>query len=97
MAPEMTTTDTVRLDVRALTVSDSSNIEAVGYHAESSTLRVWFKGGRMYDYDGVSPDQFAAMVSAPSVGSYHARNIKPLHTCTRYQPGAGGGEKPDSP
>jgi len=96
MAPTMTTETVCRLDVRALGVSDSGNIEAVGYHAESRTLRVWFKGGRVYDYADVSPDQFAAMVSAPSVGSHHARNIKPLHDCTRYQPDKGDADPPDS-
>lgn len=54
----------------------SSNVEAIGYHEESETLRVWFLNGTTYDYSGVGMMEFEALRDAPSVGSYLARNIK---------------------
>jgi hypothetical protein len=54
----------------------SSNIEAVGYHEESQTLRVWFLNGSIYDYSGVGLMEYEALRDAPSVGSYLHQNIK---------------------
>lgn len=55
----------------------SSNLEEIGYDHLSSRLRVRFKGGATYDYHGVSPEQFAMLQGAKSVGSYFHKNIKP--------------------
>ena len=54
----------------------SSNVEAIGYDENSQTLRVWFLNGSMYDYSGVGQMEFDALLEAPSIGSYLARNIK---------------------
>lgn len=69
--------------MRMLTVPDSQNVEAVGYDTAARTLRVMFKGGRTYDYSQVSAERFAALVSAPSIGEYHARNIRGTYDCLR--------------
>lgn len=72
--------------MRRLLVTDSSNIAAVGYDPTRSTLLVEFKGGRAYEYANVSPDFFAAFVSAPSIGEYHARNIRAVFAHRRLPP-----------
>lgn len=55
---------------------DSSNIERIGYDSNSSTLRIEFKSNRTYDYSNVPENVFNELRSAPSVGRYHATNIK---------------------
>lgn len=55
---------------------DSSNIEAVAYHDESSTLAVRFKGGALYTYKGVDSETHVALVHAESVGRYLNQVIK---------------------
>lgn len=63
------------MEIEKIHVS-SSNIEAIGYHKDSQTLRVWFLNGSIYDYSGVGLIEFEALRNAPSIGSYLARNIK---------------------
>lgn len=79
--------------MRMLIVNESQQIVAVGFDPLASKLRVEFRGGRTYDYLGVTPDVFAAFVSAPSMGSYHARNIKALFDFERVQPD----DEPEAP
>ena len=55
---------------------DSTAIERIGYDANSNTLRIEFKSNRTYDYFNVPEDIFHALKNAPSIGSYHAINIK---------------------
>lgn len=55
---------------------DSSNIERIGYDANSNTLRVEFKSNRTYDYSNVPENVFNDLKNASSVGSYLAKNIK---------------------
>lgn len=57
---------------------NSSSVEALGYHEESQTLRVWFKQGRRYDYLGVTPSEFHKLVTADSIGAYINKYIKRL-------------------
>ena len=54
----------------------SSNIASVGYDAESSTLEVEFNNGSLYQYFDVSENVFHELLSASSVGSYFANNVK---------------------
>jgi KTSC domain len=58
----------------------SSNITHVGYDSENGTLGVRFSSGKEYHYDGVRPEQHAALVGAPSVGSHFAAHIRPAYT-----------------
>lgn len=55
---------------------DSSNIQAIGYDAESSTLQVEFKNGGTYQYFDVPEKIFEGLRDADSVGGYLAANIK---------------------
>lgn len=55
---------------------DSSNIERIGYDSNSNTLRMEFKSNRTYDYFNVPENVFNELRYAPSIGRYHATNIK---------------------
>ena len=57
----------------------SSNVEAIGYDEASSTLRVWFLNGGVYEYMNVPLIEYNALLNAPSIGSYLARNIKGVY------------------
>lgn len=55
---------------------DSSNIAAVGYDGETSTLVVEFNNGRTYRYGGVPKGEYENLLNAGSVGQYFAYNIR---------------------
>ena len=55
---------------------ESSNIEAVGYDGDSSTLQVEFKNGGTYQYFDVPEHIFEGLRDADSVGRYLASVIK---------------------
>ena len=59
-----------------MTSVDSSNVEAVGYDEDSSTLQVEFKGGTTYQYFDVQEEVFVGLRDADSVGKYLAARIK---------------------
>ena len=57
-----------------------SNIAKVGFipssaHVSIGTLRVWFKNGSIYDYQGVSKLSYDEFITAKSAGSYFASKI----------------------
>jgi hypothetical protein len=54
----------------------SSNITAVGYDEDSSTLQVEFNNGATYQYFDVPENVFEGLRDAESVGGYLAANIK---------------------
>ncbi|MEQ8935461.1 MAG: KTSC domain-containing protein [Amphiplicatus sp.] len=62
---------------------DSSNIEAVGYDAESQTLQVEFKSGATYQYFDVTQELFDGLMIAPSVGKYLNDHIKGTYRYSR--------------
>lgn len=69
------------MELRMFAVEGSSNVEAVGYRAapggkDAGTLRVRFRGGAAYDYEGVGLDVLSAFLNAPSMGSYLAANLR---------------------
>jgi hypothetical protein len=67
---------------------ESSQIESVGYEAETETLGIRFKPtrkqeaakepGSEYHYSFVPEDVHAALVTAASVGGWFAQHIKPF-------------------
>lgn len=59
-----------------MTHVDSSNIEAVGYDEDSSTLQVEFKNGGIYQYFDVPENIYEGLRDADSVGKYLASIIK---------------------
>ena len=70
---------------------NSSVILTVGYEARSATLEVKFRNGRLYEYFGVPPEEFQALLSADSVGKYFNEVIKPKYQAARVR-GAGRAE-----
>ncbi len=54
----------------------SSNLSAYSYDKASETLRIRFKSGRTYAYDGVPSSVVSALASAGSAGSYFNAAIK---------------------
>lgn len=54
----------------------SSNLAAVGYDEESSTLRVEFLNGTSYEYYNVPKEVFEDLLNAGSKGQYFNANIK---------------------
>lgn len=54
----------------------SSAIASVGYDPESAILEVEFHDTGIYRYHGVPPDVHAALLAAPSVGTYLTTHIK---------------------
>lgn len=54
----------------------SSNIASVGHDAATSTLEVEFLSGSLYQYFDVPETVFQELVTASSVGSFLAREIK---------------------
>lgn len=54
----------------------SSNIATVGYDSGTGTLEIEFHSGGIYQYYDVPGAEHDALVSAPSIGGYFARNIK---------------------
>lgn len=59
---------------------ESSQINCIGYDAESQTLAIQFKSGTRatYHYANVTPEDFAAFKGAESVGSHFYKHIKPF-------------------
>lgn len=55
---------------------DSSNIEAIGYDADSRELHVQFISGTLYVYFDVDEFLFNELLAANSKGSYLNREIK---------------------
>lgn len=54
----------------------SSNIQSIGYEADSSTLEVEFKKGPVWQYAGVPQAEYDALMGAASKGVYFNANIK---------------------
>lgn len=65
----------------------SSNIEAIGYDRNTSTLRVVFQGARAYDYMDVPPEVVLDLMFAASHGSFFAKQVKNAYTFTKVEEG----------
>lgn len=57
----------------------SSTISHVGYHAATQELRIRFKHGGEYLYNGVSEAEHKALMDAPSIGKHFHSNIRPKY------------------
>ena len=58
------------------TLVSSTNIRAIGYDPNSSTLEIEFNHGAVYQYSDVPQGEFDALISAASHGTYFNANIK---------------------
>jgi hypothetical protein len=65
---------------------ESSNLKAVYYFAELTTLLVKFKDEAIYSYEAVSQEEFDGLLAAPSKGKYFHEVIK-KHTCLQLSYG----------
>lgn len=54
----------------------SSNIASIGYDAVRQILEVQFKGGLLWQYSEVAPEEHRALMSAPSIGSHFMKHIR---------------------
>lgn len=54
----------------------SSNVAAIGYDPNVRILEVEFHSRTVYEYRGVPPEEYAALVRAPSIGRYLSARIK---------------------
>lgn len=64
------------------TAVQSSNVRAIGYDHKTEVLHVEFPGG-VYAYGeegGVPEAVYDGLMSAPSIGSYFAREVRPFFT-----------------
>jgi len=63
----------------------SSNVESIGYDAAECVLEVEFKGGAVYQYNGVPQELYNELCEADSVGSFVHRRIKTASECERIE------------
>lgn len=54
----------------------SSMIDDVAYDPDRRRLTVRFKKGAVHHYDDVPPEEFDAILSAPSAGQHFLLNVK---------------------
>jgi len=59
-------------------VLNSTNINEIGFDPDTNTLRVQFKTGAEYEYEGVSQETFNQFRDAPSAGKFFHQRIKGL-------------------
>lgn len=62
---------------------ESSQIEAIGYEADTQTLAIQFKGksdkpGSVYHYANFTAEDWQAFREAESIGSHFYKHIKPF-------------------
>ncbi|WP_343743121.1 KTSC domain-containing protein [Herbaspirillum huttiense] len=77
----MTTAEAIQRPTIAMDAVESSQIAAIGHHAESNTLAIQFPGkgdkpGSVYHYANFTADDFKAFQDAESKGSFFGKNIK---------------------
>ena len=61
----------------------SSNVASVGYDESSKILEVEFLKGGVYEYYDVPEYVYQELLSATSIGSYLAQQIKKTYGCSR--------------
>ncbi len=62
---------------------NSSDLAAVGYDAATSTLRISFNSGGLYEYYNVPSHIHQGLMSAPSHGKYFHQHIKDVYAYNR--------------
>lgn len=71
------------MDLPEMTIVSSSNVESVGYEANTEILYVRFLNGSLYEYKNVPIMVYEQLLNAPSIGSYMHRNIKGIYPYER--------------
>ena len=71
---------------------ESSNLASIGYDVDKQIVAIHFKSGAVFNFAPFTPDQMLEFYTAPSKGSYFAKNIKgkiPGTKCTGDCPKCG--------
>ena len=58
---------------------DSSAVASLGYDPHTQTLEIEFVEGRVYQYRGVPPREYEALLQAKSIGTYVNQIVKPKY------------------
>lgn len=61
----------------------SSNIQSIGYDADSGTLEIEFKSGTIYQYFEVPAAVYQELLNAGSMGQYFSSNIRGAYRFAR--------------
>lgn len=63
----------------------SSLLKSIAYDPATKVLEVEFKNGpsKVYQYSDVTPEKYAEMLAAKSLGSFFLKEIKPKFPCKR--------------
>lgn len=61
----------------------SSSIKAIGH--EDGVLEIEFADGRLYQYPGVSAEEFERLVKAPSIGQHFHAAIRGKYSHVRVE------------
>lgn len=56
--------------------TNSSNVDAIGYDADTNELHVKFRSGGHYIYSAVPPEIFDEAKSSDSIGRFMSKRIK---------------------
>ena len=62
----------------------SSNINSIGYDADSQTLEIEFNNGAVYEYSGVPEGEHTGLMNAVSKGTYFNANIKNRYPFSKH-------------
>lgn len=62
----------------------STSIVSVGH--DGDTLEVEFTNGAIHTYAGVTPEQYADLLKAPSIGKHFAQHVRAMFPHTRIDP-----------
>ena len=62
---------------------ESSNIESIGYDADSQTLEINFLNGSIYQYFDVPVNIYDDLIATDSHGKYFATYIKGIYRYSR--------------
>ncbi len=58
---------------------ESSALHAIGYDGEHRILEVIFNSGRIYQFVNVPAEVYAALLAAPSKGSYFNASVRDIY------------------
>ncbi|MEW6579566.1 MAG: KTSC domain-containing protein [Chloroflexota bacterium] len=64
---------------------NSSNLRAVGYDPATRTLEIEFQNGHIYQYSGVPPSSYKALMAAESHGRYFNGYIRGAFPCRQVR------------
>lgn len=54
----------------------SSSIKSLGHDPATNTLEIEFNSGRVYQHAGVTAQQHAALLAAPSIGKHYNATVR---------------------